>query len=63
MAQFLYHLLYFVVKLWLRSDDMESVDELGHDFARVVTIFGGHHADEIHDSLDEARILKVKIDY
>ena len=33
-----------------------------HDLARVVAVLGGHHADEEHDALDEARILEVQVD-
>lgn len=41
---------------------MESIDELGHDFARVVAIFGRHHANQKHDTLDETRVLEVQVD-
>ena len=41
---------------------MEPIDQLRHDFARVVTILSRHHAYKEHDSLDEARILKVQVD-
>lgn len=62
MAKFLDHLLDLVIKLWLRSNDVESVDELRHNFLGVVSILGAHHANQVHDAFDEARVLKVEID-
>ena len=41
---------------------MEPIDQLRHDFARIVPILGRHHADKEHDSFDQARILKVEVD-
>ena len=54
VAQLLDNLLDFVVELWLRADDMEPINQLRHHLARVVAILCGHHADEEHDTLDEA---------
>lgn len=45
IAQFLYDLLDLVIKLRLGADNMESVNQLGHDFAGVVAILRRHHAD------------------
>ena len=55
-------LLDFVIEFGLRADDVEAVDQLGHDLARVVSVFGRHHAHQQHDSFDEARVLEVQID-
>ena len=62
VAQLLDHLLDLVIELGLRADDVEPVDELGHDLAGVVAILSGHHADEEDDALDQPRILEVQVD-
>lgn len=62
VAQFLNHLLDLVVEFGLTTDNVEPINKLGHYFAGVVSILCRHHADEQHDALDEARILKVQVD-
>ena len=52
VAQLLDNLLDLVVELGLGANDVEAVDQLGHDLARIVTILGRHHADEEHDTLN-----------
>ena len=40
VAQLLDYLLNFVVEFGLGSDDVETIDQLRHDFSRIVAIFG-----------------------
>ena len=62
IAKLLDHLLDFVVEFRLTSDNVESVDELGHHLAGVIAVLGRHHAHKQHNSLHEARVLEVQID-
>lgn len=63
VAQFLHDLLDVVVEFGLGSDDVEPIDQLLHDLARVVIVLGGEHAHEQHDSLHQSRIVKVQVNY
>jgi hypothetical protein len=55
-------LLDFVVKLGLGSDFVKLFNELLHDLLRVVSVLGGHHADEVHDAFDETGVVEVQVD-
>ena len=61
MAKFLDNLLDLVIKLWLGPNNMESIDQLRHNFLRVVSIFSAHHANQVHDSLDESGVFEIQI--